>query len=61
MIIILETFCSPTLAQNVTLFEYNDYGGRVKTFLGDTAWVGDDFNNITSSLKVPPGYCVNIV
>jgi hypothetical protein len=58
-VIALGTLCNPTiLAQDVALFEHNDYGGREKTFSGDTAWVGDDFNDITSSLKVSPGYCV---
>ena len=57
--IALGILCNPTiLAQDVALFEHNDYGGRAKTFSGDTAWVGDDFNDITSSLKVSPGYCV---
>src|SRR5512136_717020 len=35
----------------VTLFEH-EFTGRSKTFTEDTAWVGDDFNDITSSIKV---------
>jgi hypothetical protein len=45
----------------VTLFEH-EFTGRSRTFTEDTAWVGDDFNDITSSVKVeeiapppPPG------
>src|SRR5512136_819865 len=35
----------------VTLFEH-EFTGRSRTFTEDTAWVGDDFNDITSSVKV---------
>jgi hypothetical protein len=35
----------------VTLYEH-EFTGRSKTFTEDTAWVGDDFNDITSSIKV---------
>ena len=40
------------------LFEHIDYGGRTKVFEGSTRRVGRDFNNIASSLLVPPGHCV---
>lgn len=36
----------------VTLYEHDEFGGRSKTFTEDAAWVGDDFNDITSSIKV---------
>jgi len=36
----------------VTLFEKGGFGGRSKTFTTDTPYVGDDFDNITSSLVV---------
>lgn len=36
----------------VTLFEHGDFTGRSKTFTEDAFWVGDDFNDITSSIKV---------
>lgn len=35
----------------VTLYEH-EFSGRSKMFTGDAAWVGDDFNDITSSIKV---------
>lgn len=36
----------------VTLFEHTDYKGRMKTFIEDTTYVGDDFNDITSGILV---------
>jgi hypothetical protein len=48
----------PATQPLVVLFEDSNYGGRTKVFEGDTHWVGRDFNNIASSLLVPPGYCV---
>lgn len=36
----------------VTLYEHDGFGGRSKTFTADAAWVGDDFNDITSAIKV---------
>jgi hypothetical protein len=36
----------------VTLFEHESFHGRTKTFTENTDWVGDDFNDITSSIKV---------
>ncbi len=36
----------------VTLFEHKDFNGRMKTFIEDTAYVGDDFNDITSGILV---------
>jgi hypothetical protein len=36
----------------VTLYEHGDGTGRSKTFTSDAAWVGDDFNDITSNIKV---------
>ena len=36
----------------VTLYEHNGFEGRSKTFTEDTPYVGDDFNDITSSIKV---------
>ena len=35
----------------VTLFEHGDFTGRSRTFTEDASWV-DDFNDITSSIKV---------
>ena len=35
----------------VTLFEHGDFTGRSRTFTEDAPWV-DDFNDITSSIKV---------
>ncbi|PYG87227.1 beta/gamma crystallin [Ruminiclostridium sufflavum DSM 19573] len=36
----------------VTLFEHIDFGGRMKTFIEDTPYVGNDFNDITSGIMV---------
>jgi hypothetical protein len=36
----------------VTLFEGEDFDGRSKTFTGDANYVGDDFNDITNSIRV---------
>jgi hypothetical protein len=36
----------------VTLYEEQGFTGREKSFTEDTPWVGDDFNDITSSIKV---------
>ena len=36
----------------VTLYEHGGFAGRTKTFTQDTPWVGDDFNDITSGIKV---------
>lgn len=35
----------------VTLYEH-EFAGRSKTFTEDAPWVGDDFNDLTSSIKV---------
>ena len=42
-------------ADEVTLYGDADFAGNSKVFRGDTPWVGDDFNDITSSLKIPEG------
>jgi hypothetical protein len=36
----------------VTLYEHPGFTGRSKTFTEDTPWVGDDFNDVTSSIKI---------
>lgn len=36
----------------VTLYEHSEFSGRSKTFTQDASYVGNDFNDITSSLKV---------
>ncbi|MEB3826008.1 peptidase inhibitor family I36 protein, partial [Phormidium sp. CCY1219] len=36
----------------VTLYEHANFSGRSKVLTQDTSWVGDDFNDITSSIKV---------
>jgi hypothetical protein len=35
-----------------TLYENTDYQGTSKTFSGDVNWVGNDFNDVTSSIKL---------
>lgn len=35
-----------------TLYEHAHFAGRTKTFTSDTDWVGNDFNDITSAIKV---------
>jgi hypothetical protein len=44
----------------VTLYEHYNYGGRYKTFRGNTSWVETDFNDITSSLKIPNDYQITV-
>ena len=39
----------------VTLFEHAGYQGRSKTFTSDTPYVGDDFNDLASSITVQDG------
>jgi hypothetical protein len=36
----------------VTLYEHAGFQGRAKTFTSDTAYVGDDFNDLTSAISV---------
>ncbi|BAF99972.1 MULTISPECIES: hypothetical protein [Microcystis] len=36
----------------VTVYEHRGFSGRSKVFVEDTPWVGDDFNDLTSSIKV---------
>lgn len=36
----------------VTLYEHKGFTGRTKTFTQDTPFVGNDFNDITSAIKV---------
>ena len=36
----------------VTVYEHGGFSGRSKVFTEDTPWVGDDFNDLTSSIKV---------
>ncbi|MEZ4451215.1 MAG: Cys-every-fifth RiPP peptide CefA [Nannocystaceae bacterium] len=36
----------------VTLYEHAGFSGRRKSFTGDTGYVGDDFNDITSGVSV---------
>lgn len=36
----------------VTIYENGGFSGRSKSFTEDTPWVGEDFNDITSSIKV---------
>ncbi|HPJ29788.1 MAG TPA: beta/gamma crystallin-related protein [Methanothrix sp.] len=36
----------------VTLYEHANFNGRTKTFLEDASYVGDDFNDKTSSISV---------
>jgi hypothetical protein len=35
-----------------TFYEHGGFTGRTKTFTEDTPWVGDDFNDITSGIKI---------
>ena len=42
----------------ILLYEDKDYQGKSKVITGDTPYLGDDFNNIASSLKVPAKYAV---
>ena len=42
----------------VTLYEHSDFQGRSKIFTEDASSVGDDFNNVTSSIKVSFRNCL---
>ena len=35
-----------------TLYEHENFGGRSKVCTADTAWIGEDFNDLTSSIKI---------
>ena len=36
----------------ILLFEHRDYKGKSKVFIGDTSYVGDDFNDKASSIRI---------
>jgi len=36
----------------ILLFEHRDYKGKSKVFTGDTSYVGDDFNDKASSIRI---------
>jgi len=36
----------------ILLFEHSDYKGKSKVFIGDTSYVGDDFNDKASSTRI---------
>ena len=36
----------------VTLYADDNFSGRTKVITNDTSWIGSDFNDITSSIKV---------
>lgn len=38
----------------VTLYEHGGFQGKSKSFTSDAGWVGDDFNDIASSVKIEP-------
>lgn len=40
------------MGMKVTLYEQEGFKGRSKSFTEDTPWVGDDFNDLTRSIKV---------
>jgi hypothetical protein len=40
------------IGMTVRLFEHAHFQGRSKSFEGDVSYVGDDFNDITSSIIV---------
>lgn len=44
--------------ETLKVFEDTDFGGRLKKFDHSTTWVGDDFNDIISSMVVPKGFVV---
>jgi hypothetical protein len=35
----------------LTVYEHGDYGGRSRTFTGDTPWIGNDWNDLVSSVQ----------
>ncbi|MBD2194621.1 MULTISPECIES: CAP domain-containing protein [Calothrix] len=45
----------------VTLYSDTNFQGRSKTFTEDTPYVGDDFNDLTSSIKVENDNSSNVV
>ena len=56
-----DTISSLKVPQGWKVLLYSDanYQGSVKTFTSDTTWVGDDFNDQTSSIKVIPPASAN--
>jgi hypothetical protein len=48
------------VGMKVTLFEHPNYAGKSKTFTQDAAYVGDDFNDITSSVLVEKAYSMPV-
>jgi hypothetical protein len=44
------------MAPAVVLYEHASYLGKTRIFTGDTSYVGDDFNDMASSVTVTEGY-----
>ena len=42
--------------ENLKIFEHGDFHGKSKVFNKSTPWVGSDFNDIISSIKIPRGF-----
>jgi hypothetical protein len=54
--LLLSGFVLVGLGQVVTVYEESNYGGRSQDFKENTSYLGDDFNDVISSIKVPSGY-----
>ncbi len=49
-------FCTAGFAQNITIYQDAYFKGASKTVYGNTAFVGNDWNDRISSIRVPNGY-----
>lgn len=56
-IIAMMVFMSNALGSNVILYEHDNFGGISRSYSSDTPILWD-FNDIVSSLYIPPDYCV---
>lgn len=52
-ILIICTILSPRVSAQIYLYEHSNYEGSYMVINENTPWVGDDFNDKLSSLKVP--------
>jgi hypothetical protein len=55
-ILVICTILSPPVRAQIYFYEHSNYQGSYIVINQDTVWVGDDFNDKLSSLKVPSGW-----
>ena len=54
-ILVICTILSPRVSAQIYFYEHSNYEGSYIVINQDAPWVGDDFNDKLSSLKVPSG------